>query len=120
MSEHWPMLEGPKDVTGEAKVGFDAWAAKHYTRPRDGAAAVTEDPTELKRLLDSALEMAHAHALPQIPHGRPPSERSEYKITMNFGSGRYLGILIFTFIRTVDQRMLHTHIKYIRERRVGS
>ena len=20
MSEHWPMLEGPKDVTGEAKV----------------------------------------------------------------------------------------------------
>ena len=49
MSEHWPMLEGPKDVTGEAKVGFDAWAAKHYTRPRDGAAAVAEDPTELKR-----------------------------------------------------------------------
>ena len=48
-------------------------------------------PTELKRLLDSALEMAHAHALPQIPHGRPPSERSEYKITMNFGSGRYMG-----------------------------
>ena len=70
---------------------FDAWAAKHYTRPRDGAAAVTEDPTELKRLLDSALEMAHAHALPQIPRGRPPSERSEYKITMNFGSGRYMG-----------------------------
>ena len=76
MSEHWPMLEGPKDVTGEAKVGFDAWAANHYTRPRDGAAAVTEDPTELKRLLDSALEMAHAHALPQIPRGRPPSERT--------------------------------------------
>ena len=91
MSEHWPMLEGPKDVTGEAKGGFDAWAVKHYTRPRAGAAAVTEDPTELKRLLDSALEMAHAHALPQIPHGRPPSERSEYKITMNFGSGRYMG-----------------------------
>ena len=91
MSEHWPMLEGPKDVTGEAKVCFDEWAANHYTRPRDGAAAVTEDPTELKRLLDSALEMAHAHALPQIPHGRPPSERSEYKITMNFGSGRYMG-----------------------------
>ena len=42
MSEHWPMLEGPKDVTGEAKVGFYAWAAKHYTRPRDGAAAVTD------------------------------------------------------------------------------
>ena len=76
MSEHWPMLEGPKDVTSEAKVGFDAWAANHYTRPRDGAAAVTEDPTELKRLLDSALEMAHAHALPQIPRGRPPSERT--------------------------------------------
>ena len=78
MSEHWPMLEGPKDVTGEAKVGFDAWAVKHYTRPRAGAAAVTEDPTELKRLLDCALEVAHAHTLPQIPRGRPPSERSEY------------------------------------------
>ena len=85
------MLEGPKDLTGEAKVGFDAWAAKHYTRPRDGAAAVTEDPTELKRLLDCALEVAHAHTLPQIPRGRPPSERSEYKITMNFGGGRYMG-----------------------------
>ena len=91
MSEHWPMLEGPKDVTGEAKVGFDAWAVKHYTRPRAGAAAVTEDPTELKRLLDCALEVAHAHTLPQIPRGRPPSERSEYKITMNFGGGRYMG-----------------------------
>ena len=48
---------------------------------------------------------------------RPPTVGAdEYKITMNFGSGRYLGILIFTFIRTVDQRMLHAHsqVKFLR------
>ena len=40
------MLEGPKEVTGVAKVTFDAWATKYYTRPRDGALAVTDERAE--------------------------------------------------------------------------
>lgn len=94
MSKHWPMLEGPKIVTGEAKAAFEAWATQHYTRPRDGAVAVTEDPAELKRLLDEALLGAHVHAKAKIPHGRPPSQRAEFKITMNFSGGRYLGKML--------------------------
>ena len=103
------MLEGPKEVTGVAKVTFDAWATKYYTRPRDGALAVTDDPNELKRLLESALASAHVHAQPQIPHGRPPTQREEYKITINFSNGRYLG-------KTLEQvgRMDHEGAAFLR------
>ena len=109
MSDHWLMLEGPKEVTGVAKVTFDAWATKYYTRPRDGALAVTDDPNELKRLLESALASAHVHAQPQIPHGRPPTQREEYKITINFSNGRYLG-------KTLEQvgRMDHEGAAFLR------
>jgi len=109
MSDHWLMLEGPKEVTGVAKVTFDAWATKYYTRPRDGALAVTDDPNELKRLLESALASAHVHAQPQIPHGRPPTQREEYEITINFSNGRYLG-------KTLEQvgRMDHEGAGFLR------
>ena len=109
MSDHWLMLEGPKEVAGVAKVTFDAWATKYYTRPKDGALAVTDDPNELKRLLESALASAHVHAQPQIPHGRPPTQREEYKITINFSNGRYLG-------KTLEQvgRMDHEGAAFLR------
>ena len=68
MSDHWLMLEGPKEVTGVAKVTFDAWATKYYTRPRDGTLAVTDGSSGTIR--------------PPVPQEEREAERAWYNSVM--------------------------------------